>query len=255
MKYEIIPPCEELKPFVSHFWAGYLDSREQTDFIYYSTANTQTEVAFAYKPSYNTQPELLFSSVQGHTERAGQLPAGGFMDIMGASVYSHAAALFFNVSASDLTNQFTDVTTLLGAHGTIITEKMAHAITLEERIRILTEYFKAQVRKRHLEDPVIAGAIKLIRKQHGIMSVSQLASEFCLSQKQFERRFTTYSGFKPKLYSNIIRFESACWNCRDHETLARAAHTYGYYDQAHFIHDFKKFSGFSPTKFFSLVGY
>jgi AraC-like DNA-binding protein len=255
MKYVIIPPCEELKHFVSHFWAGYLDASEQTNFIYYSTANTQTEVAFAYKPPYNAQPELLFSSVLGHTERAGQLPAGGFMEIMGASVFSHAAPLFFDVSASDMTNQFTDVYTLLGIQGPIITEKMAHAMTLEERVRILTEYFKAQVRKRRIEDPVIARAIQLIRKQHGIMNVSQLASEFCLSQKQFERRFTAYSGFKPKLYSQIIRFESACWNCRNHETLTMAAHTYGYYDQAHFIHDFKRFSGFSPNKFFSLAGY
>jgi AraC-like DNA-binding protein len=251
MKYAIIPPCEELKPFVSHFWAGSLDSSEQTDFIYYSTANTQTEVAFAY----NAQSELLFSSVQGHTESSGQLPASGFIDIMGASVYSHAAPWIFDVSATDLANQFIDVNTLLGKQGAIITEKMANAMTLEERIKILTGYFKIQVRKRRIEDPLIARAIQLIRQQHGIMNVSELASEFCLSQKQFERRFTAYSGFKPKLYSRIIRFESALWNCRNHDTLTMAAQTYGYYDQAHFIHDFKKFSGFSPNKFFSLAHY
>jgi AraC-like DNA-binding protein len=132
---------------------------------------------------------------------------------------------------------------------------MVVASTAQDRLKVITDYFRLQLRKKSFEDPAIIKAIRLMKKRQGMVNIRELASEFCLSQKQFERRFTQYSGFTPKLFCRITRFESAFWNCRGYDTLTAAAHAYGYYDQAHFIHDFKKFSGFSPNKFFSLVGY
>jgi AraC-like DNA-binding protein len=255
MNYTIIPPCEELKDYVSHFWMGRLNRIEQADFTYYSTASTLTEIAFAFKPLHPGGLELLFSSVHGHRENFGQLPAAGFVEILGASLYSYSVPSLLGVSTSDLTNHFVETDTLLGAQSEAIIAKMSTATSLADRISSLADYFKSQLRKKCFKDPVIFSAIKHIRKHYREININTLASACCLSEKQFERRFSAYSGFKPKLYSRITRFEEASWNCRNYDTLTAAAHAHGYYDQAHFIHDFKMFAGFSPKKFFSVVGY
>ena len=256
MSYQIIKPCEELKGFVSHFWASSWNNIGKQGSTYFSTANIQTELAFAfYTLPGNRRPELLFSTILGHTEMFRQFPMNGNLDMFGVSLFSHAVPCFFDVYTPELTNQVVSLDDLLGDKGKAINEKMTNAITVQKRVEIISRYFKMQLIKGRFEDPIIINAIKQIRKSQGITNITELASEFCLSGKQFERRFAEYSGFNPKLYARIIRFEAALWNRRKYSTLTQLAHDYGYYDQAHFIHDFKMFSGFSPNKFFSITGY
>ncbi len=70
--------------------------------------------------------------------------------------------------------------------------------------------------------------------------------------RQFERKFKQFSGFSPKLFSRIIRFQSAIKKYDDKKMpLTEIAYECGYYDQSHFIHDFKEFSGYSPMQYFS----
>lgn len=247
MNYITIAPCEELKDFVSHFWAGRLSIEVQTNFIYHSTANTNTELAFAFRSG--PHPTLAFSAVQGHTAGFGQFSENSFSNIVGVSLFSYAVPLFFNVSPSDLINQYTDLDTLLGNSGRMINEKMTNALTTQDQIEVLSDYFKSQLSKKYFEDKLMVKAVKQIKNCHGTVAINQLASACCLSEKQFERRFTAYTGFKPKLYSRIIRFESALWHSRHYDNFTEVAHSFGYYDQSHFIRDFKAFTGLAPYKF------
>jgi AraC-like DNA-binding protein len=82
-------------------------------------------------------------------------------------------------------------------------------------------------------------------------TVEQLSAQFNLSQRQFERKFTEYAGFTPKVYSRIIRFQSALSHYgSDYKSLTDIAYECGYYDQSHFIHEFKEFSGYHPGQYF-----
>jgi AraC-like DNA-binding protein len=253
MSYQVIQPCQELKSLVSHFWVGKLDNGVQSKPTYYSTANTHTELAFAFKPSRN-YPEFLFSAVQGHTDHAEQIPVDDSIELFGASLYSYAVPGLLHISAAELINQFTNLDTILEKDGRTINEKIAHAAGTADRIKILTGFFKSQMAKSQVGDNLTSWAVQHIRMRKGNVNIRELAAECCLSQKQFERRFTAYTGFNPKMYSRIIRFEAAFWNCRRYDSLTEAAYAHGYYDQAHFIHDFKQFSGYPPLTFFSLAG-
>ncbi|HMI03133.1 MAG TPA: helix-turn-helix domain-containing protein [Pedobacter sp.] len=256
MSYKVIQPSLELKDLVSHFWAGKWHNSAKADSAYFSTANTQTELAFGFHYSFgNTHPELIFSTILGHTENFRQFPMNGMIDLFGVSLFSHAIPLFFDISTSDLTNEVLDVEDLLNGQGQMINEKLTAATDAAQRVKILTDFFKSQLAKRYFEDKAILNAINQIRQLKGIIKVSCLATESCLSQKQFERRFMGYTGFNPKLYSRIIRFETAVSNSHSYDTLTEIAYDLGYHDQAHFIHEFKKFSGFSPNKFLSLTNY
>lgn len=99
-------------------------------------------------------------------------------------------------------------------------------------------------------DSGVAAAIRIIELHHGIMPVEALAERLGLTLRSLERRFLASTGIGPKLFSRITRFRHARDILAAHESipLAHAALEAGYYDQAHFNRDYKKFSGATPKK-------
>jgi len=59
-------------------------------------------------------------------------------------------------------------------------------------------------------------------------------------------------GTTPKVFSRITRFLNICRHLEEHQnkTLTQLTQECGFYDQAHFIKEFKEFSGFTPKEFF-----
>lgn len=252
MNYTIIPPCIELKDLVSHFWVGSWEvSTNKPNTDYFVIANSLTEVTFAFN-GCDKQSDLLFSLVQGHTNSPRQFPVEGFYHLIGVSFYSYAVPLFFNLAASDLNNEFIRLDTFLGQEGSVLQEKMADANDTNTRIEILSKYLISVLRSKKSKNNSIVDAIKMVKHQNGLVRIDAMADEFCLSQKQFGRRFKEYAGFSPKMYARIIRFESVIKNYSKDISLTEMAYNGGFYDQAHFIHEFKSFTGFSPKEFWRI---
>jgi AraC-like DNA-binding protein len=94
---------------------------------------------------------------------------------------------------------------------------------------------------------------ELIKQTYGNINIAQMASEACLSRKQFERIFTQNIGISPKQYLKIIRFQSAIFKKQQNNNLNMTELSYetGYFDQSHFINDFKSMSGLTPKQYFA----
>src|SRR5580700_8275792 len=100
----------------------------------------------------------------------------------------------------------------------------------------------------HHADAALAFALDTAIETAGLISVSSLAKRVNLSNRQLERRFLDTVGMTPKRFCRIRRFqrvlqamEEPCANWAD------AAVECGYYDQAHLIRDFRRFSGLTPA--------
>ena len=79
----------------------------------------------------------------------------------------------------------------------------------------------------------------------------QLSEEIGYSQKHFIDLFRQQVGVTPKQYLKIMRFQKAICAIERERFIPwnRISLESGYYDQAHFIHDFKHFSGFTPNEY------
>lgn len=249
MIYEIIQPCEELKDLVSHFWVGTWDASGEPNTSHYVIAGSLAELTFAFD---RVQGNLSFSAVQGQTELPRRFSVEGFRHLIGVSFYPHAIYRFFDVLAAGINGEFISLHTFLGREGAVLNEKIASAANTPQRIQLLSDHFMATLKKGKREDGLIAHAAKEIRRHDGQVKIAELAQTFCLSHKQFNRRFLEFSGFTPKTYSRIIRLESVIRNFTGTASLTETAHANGYYDQAHFIHEFKSLTGFVPTDFWKM---
>lgn len=94
--------------------------------------------------------------------------------------------------------------------------------------------------------------INIIRSDMGNVNIPELASEVCLSRKQFERIFMEYIGISTKQYLKTIRLQASIFSKSKNTniSLTDLAYKHGYYDQSHFINDFKTMTGLTPKHFF-----
>ncbi len=257
MKYYTIPPGASLQGIVNFFWVAECDGAPEESFTYFSTADSCPKLIFPYRlpESVITPADRTFfaSGIQGQTQSHGRFATPKQFGMFGMYLFPYAIPSLFALPASALSNQLLGLETLLGEAGKVLAEQMEMATDNGQRMRIISGFFDQQLKRHYHQETAITLAIQQIRRQQGLVNIRDLASEYCLSQKQFERKFRELSGFMPKLYARIVRFEAVLQNYPTYESLTQLGYACGYYDQAHFIHDFKAFSGHHPKSYFAAV--
>jgi AraC-like DNA-binding protein len=78
-----------------------------------------------------------------------------------------------------------------------------------------------------------------------------MSDRVCLSPRRFRELFSNQTGFSPAYYKKLIRFNKSSKQING-TSLTEVALSNGYYDQSHFIKDFKHFSGLTPSTYLQL---
>jgi AraC-like DNA-binding protein len=132
---------------------------------------------------------------------------------------------------------------------TAIEEELAAATNNSQRILIAERFLLSELKKTQT-DPLVFEAIQQIRRSNGDIKIKDLLSGLPISRDPFEKRFRKITGTSPKHFSAIVRLKSLIERYSGSVSLTDAAYSAGYYDQAHFIKDFKAFTGQVPHDFF-----
>ena len=96
-------------------------------------------------------------------------------------------------------------------------------------------------------DTIIYDSISKIKKEKGLISIKDMVCELPISRDTFEKRFRHQVGTTPKKYASIVRFRNLFEKSFANENLTNIALSAGYYDQSHFIKDFKASTGKLPS--------
>jgi AraC-like DNA-binding protein len=159
-------------------------------------------------------------------------------------------AAFTRMPANELFDQTVDAENLFprpDLHQ--LRESLAAAASDTGRIQKVEAFLLNRLVERK-QDALIGNAVRLIRQHHGIIRIHQLASSLHLSQDPFEKRFRTLVGSTPKQYASIVRLRELIQKYPSYSSLTDASYEAGYFDQSHFIKDFRLFTGRSPKEFF-----
>ena len=129
-----------------------------------------------------------------------------------------------------------------------VEEKLDAVSTDEQRIKIVEQFLLSEL-KDIQEDKLIVEAVKLIYRSKGTIRIKELNKKLFISQSPFEKRFRKVVGTAPKKFSSIIRFNSVLENLNEIKSLTEICYENNFFDQAHFIKDFKQFTGDTPEQF------
>lgn len=99
---------------------------------------------------------------------------------------------------------------------------------------------------------ILINAIEQLKLSRGIMSVKELSSLSNYSERHLNRIFNECTGMNIKTFSKLIRINNSIENLKNKRIiLSSFAQDNGFYDEAHFIHDFKSICGITPKKYLS----
>ena len=256
MKYYTIEPAAKLAEYVRYFWVFEGSGSESAPYIHRTMANGCPELLFHYQGNFS---ELLagdklhsafVTGIHAQTNHHRRFTTKESFGIFGVSFYPHALPALFGIPGVALINQLPELSLLLKQTERGIDDKIVDAKDNKERYSLITKFLENKVKR--FEHPEIAFAVKTIVECNGQLSIKQLSNQCNTSLRQFERNFRQYIGFTPKLFSRIIRFNSVIGQSNStKDSLTDIAYQFGYYDQSHFIQDFREFSGFNPSTYFS----
>jgi AraC-like DNA-binding protein len=150
--------------------------------------------------------------------------------------------------ASELSNLDVPLECVCGAAATRrLREQLLAAAKPEAALDTLERWLTAVFRDRACH-PAVAFALKQFHTEPSVFRIDAVKEAVSLSAKRFIERFRMEVGLTPKRYCRLLRFQQAVKIAHGAASLdwAQLALECGYFDQAHFIHEFREFSGLTP---------
>ena len=164
--------------------------------------------------------------------------------------YSGRAYPFFQVPMHDLANQLIDLGELWGRCVDDMQERMDRAKTMAQRVQLIQQYLVARLQKLGTIDSGVDFCIGQVNQANGQLSLEELANRVGISNRQLIRRFNQFVGLSPKEFARITSFLNALKQLKKYPALSltEIAYESAYYDQAHFIHACRAYSGLTPSQ-------
>jgi AraC-like DNA-binding protein len=173
----------------------------------------------------------------------------------------HGVKSFFKFPITELLNENLSLHNLINNEAIELEDKLFNSPNNTQRITLLENFlikrlitFGEGFAVHNNEFERVEHAIKIIENSKGQIKAQDIAHEVCWGIKQFERTFSKYVGINPKNYASIVRFQNVIQTKgkNKNSSMFQLAFDNGYFDQSHFIHDFKSLTGICPKVFFNV---
>ncbi|WP_162276939.1 helix-turn-helix domain-containing protein [Mucilaginibacter pedocola] len=129
---------------------------------------------------------------------------------------------------------------------------LAHKNEPEKAMTLLQEWFVGRLSTKVNSEKLqlVQQACERIDEGSGVKTIKEVYTGMGISKSTLERHFLEVVGITPKMYSRIVRFNKV-YNILQHgqyNTWQEVIYNFNFYDQAHFIKDFKKFFNRTPSE-------
>ncbi|MCC6613041.1 MAG: helix-turn-helix transcriptional regulator [Anaerolineae bacterium] len=160
---------------------------------------------------------------------------------------------FFDFPISELSNGVIDMDLIWGRFIDEARERLAEAISVEDKFRLMEALLLQRLSDRHGLDAV-QHAVRAITQSEGHLPIRALSDAMGISHKHLNHQFKRMIGVTPKELARVMRLQAVLHTIDPRRPIdwADIAYRCHYYDQAHFNHDFQAFTGLSPTAYVEL---
>lgn len=157
----------------------------------------------------------------------------------------------FGLQMFEFTNSRENLNHVLKDSFKDLQEKLYHSPSDLARISLLEEHLLARLNAVNPSLDGVDKAASAIIDNFGNVKIPELISHAFMSRRKFERHLLTRVGLSPKYYARIRRYGYTCLLMAGQRSVQwdQLLYQVGYYDQSHFIKDFKEFSGLSPSQY------
>ena len=132
-------------------------------------------------------------------------------------------------------------------------KNIIEAIDTKDRIYIIEKFLLSRLTDKGVIEEIVTSTVRALSESKGSASIHSILKSEPSKRRSLERMFSKQVGISPKQLGRIIRLQAALKMMLNNEgeNLTQIAYENEYYDQAHFIKDFKDFSGVNPKEYLS----
>ncbi len=250
IKFDKYLPAERLKPFVKYYAVS--EQPQQKEYKVFPTPGLV--IGFQYRGQISvindqTEKKLTSAGVTGipdrfrifkNSDKTGTILVY-FTEIGFTHFTTNPACELFKLNIS--LDNFFERDRLAE-----VEERLALSTADNQRLKVIDQFLLTQLKDKQM-DRLIVEAVKLIYESQGALRIEQLCEKLCISQSAMENRFKKVVGTTPKKFASIIRFNKVLGSMNIAKSLTEICYENNYFDQAHFIKDFKHYTGDAPTNF------
>ncbi|WP_420603546.1 AraC family transcriptional regulator [Flagellimonas sp.] len=257
MDYQTYQPHPDLASLISCYWSLEVPSSDnpQKQRI---IPDGKIEMVFIFGDDikrYTTDNNFILQPrafVLGQILEPFFVEPTGYVNSFSISFYPFGFANFMEEPIKTLANKETPIEKLFGKDVAKKLElEMVRAKDTQARITIAEKFLLNRLSQAATVDSIVKSTVQVLLATKGNTSISNILKDDLSKRRQLERKFSKQIGISPKQLSKVIRLQSALKMLLSEEgdNLTTIAYKSEYYDQAHFIKDFKEFTGISPKEF------
>jgi AraC-like DNA-binding protein len=232
-------PSQDLAYFIEHYWLIDWDLRGQEPFVSEVLSHPCVQLAFERE---KTAVFGVVSSMYSHLLK-------GEGAVFGVKFRVGAFYPFVRFPISELTDKVLSLQELFGVDGKALSAEILSQKDDEDMICIVEKFLTPLLPEK---DPIIEELnmiAELVAKDAEICKVEDLVARLPFSKRNLQRLFKQYVGVSPKWLIQRYRLHEAAEQIAKSGDWARLAVDLGYFDQAHFIKDFKAMIGKTPIEY------
>lgn len=243
--YRQILPAVGVQNYIYCYWQLKTTEQLNTPFFYRVVADGCIDIFFEL-----SNPTDSF--VMGFCKKYTQFALAPTFNYVGIRFFPTMFPQLFRINAMDLSNRFEALAIIVPKVAQYIATNFHPQLTLPLIKEKFDDFFQNYLSTVTFnEDNRLYEAITIILKNYGVLNLKEDLNTG-ISDRQLRRLFKFYIGDSPKTFSKVVQFQNILLAKPSSQSLKfhKLFYNHGYYDQAHFIKDFKHFYGVTPTKAF-----
>ncbi|WP_240348138.1 AraC family transcriptional regulator [Longitalea arenae] len=245
VSYVELPPGEPLLPYIYCYWQLKTDKSLQERFTYRVVADGCIDIYF----ELNNPAE---NYVMGFCKKYTEFPLANSFHYVGIRFLPTMFPQLFQVNAKELSNRYIHLKEVNDPVSQFIAATFHSHQSFHTIVQLLNGFFIKHIsRLRFTMDDRLYDALQIIFRNQGLVAVEKELNTG-ISPRQLRRLFDFYIGDTAKTFAKVVRFQNilqakpSTQSLRNNKLFFDA----GYYDQAHFIREFRNFYGVTPSKAF-----
>ncbi|WP_233354733.1 helix-turn-helix domain-containing protein [Paenibacillus sp. JZ16] len=233
-----IPPSSDLSYFIKHYWIIHWDLTGQEPHLQDVVPN----------PCANLVVQLHRTAFYGVSSTRHSHHLEGRGQVFGIKFRPGGFYPFVNTSMDRLTDSSIGTMEILRVDSHTLEQQLLTAEEPEQKVRYMEELIRRVLPEEDEHIERIHTIIDHIHHNRDIIRVEQVSEWFQMSPRSLQRLFKQYVGVSPKWVIRLYRLQNAAEMLEglDQQDALQLAMDMGYYDQSHFIRDFKAVIGKTP---------
>jgi AraC-like DNA-binding protein len=257
MKYQEFAPAETLKPYVKCFYTCEYDVDTVLQDVAFATGCIElmfnvSDGAFEVgrNAKFNKTPK---AELWGQIIKPLAFRSLGKSMMIGVRFYPHTASFFLNEPVDMFNDSVADFLDIAGPDAVTLHGRLRDTPILTTQLAMLETFLTGRLhrfQKKREKFQLVSSVVEDVKREYFFGNMGDVAFKYGISTRYLQKLFSEFTGVSPKLYHKITRFQKSLLLIgKSNEPLTSVAYSCGYFDQSHFVRDFRSFTGISPSAF------